>query len=256
MIQRNRVEVIPEIPTVQYASGKTVARRADSGARFQPYVGFHMQCGRDVVIDDVFGQLGVSVIEIKHQRPGAVELVRHWDLGESIEFFPVTAGPVARTMASCMHGDAYARTIEAGIGVRWGSQERSRLAIRGFLELLVRHNVVRLVQLTVRGRMTDRLLQALIDHGRVCEQADQLIQRDRHPEPVMFHEIALPLTTGDEEVWGSHATVTIVPLRSAHPDSVTANDVRARWRPAPVHEAALEAWPAILLWARSYAASG
>ena len=43
MIQRNQVQILPEIPTVQYASGKTLARRVDGGGRFQPYVGFHMQ---------------------------------------------------------------------------------------------------------------------------------------------------------------------------------------------------------------------
>jgi len=253
MIQRNQVQILPEIPTVQYASGKTLSRRVDGGGRFQSYVGFHMQCGRDATIDEIFHRIGLPMIEIKHQRPGSVETVRHWDLGESIRLFPVTAGPVARTMAGCMRGAAYQQTIEAGIGIRWGEQERSRLAIRGFLDLLAQHHLVRLIQLTVRGRMTDRLLRALIDHGRVCEQADELIHRDQHPEPVMFHELALPLVAGDEETWGAHATVAVVPFRSAHPETITASDVRGLWRSRAVHEAALTEWPNILVWARSYA---
>ncbi|WP_322488319.1 hypothetical protein [Chloroflexus sp.] len=251
MIGRNRVQAITEAITLQYANGKSLARPVGS-KRFSPYIGFHIEAGRDDELDARFRAARIEQIEIKHQRQGGAEIVRHWALGETIRFYVVTSGPVAQTVAGSLGRNATA-TAAAGIGMRWGSNDRSRMAVRGYLDLLVRMDLLRLAQLSVRSRMTDVLLAALLDHGRVCEAADALIDRTRHPELVTFHELALPLGPGDEEEWGKGETTTVVPFKSLHPVQIDRDYIERIWRPDAVHQAALRDWPGIQAWAGEYA---
>jgi hypothetical protein len=252
MIGRNQVQSVSEAPTLQYANGKTVARSTLGTGRFAPLVGFHTEAGRDVDLDDAMRAAKIPQIEIKHQRQGGAEIVRHWFLGETIRFFPVTSGPVAPTVAGSLQGRNARRTAEAGIGLRWGQGERSKLAIRGFVEPLFRAGFARPLQLSVRSRMTDVLLGALLDHGRVCAIADDLVDRTRHPEVVTFHEIGLDLGPGEEQEWGKGDTATVVPFKSLHPAAIDAEYLRGRWRPDALHAAAYRDWEGIQLWAGEY----
>lgn len=253
MIGRNRVQAVSEAATLQYANGKSVARATLGSGRFAPYVGFHVEVGKDVELDEAMRAAKVAPIEIKHQRQGGAEIVRHWGLGETIRFYPVTSGPVAPTVAGSLSGRNARLTAEAGIGMRWGQGERSKVALRGYLDTLVRVGYVRLLQLSVRSRMTDVLLGALLDHMRVCEAADSLVDRTRHPEVVTFHEVALPLGPGEEQEWGKGDTATVVPFKSAHPAEIDAEYLRGLWRPDAVHAAAYRDWESIQLWAQEYA---
>ncbi|MFQ3663670.1 MAG: hypothetical protein SNJ69_14920 [Chloroflexaceae bacterium] len=253
MIGRNRIQTSQEVVTLQYANGKSLARTSLGAGRFAPYIGFHVEAGRDADLDEAMRAARVAQIEIKHQRQGGAEIVRHWGLGDQIRFYPVTSGPVASTVAGSLSGRNRQRTAEAGIGARWGQGERSRLAIRGYLDTLVRVGSLRLLQLSVRSRMTDVLLAALIDHGRVCEAADSLVDRARHPEVVTYHEIALPLGPGEEQEWGKGETASVVPFRSMHPVTIDVEYLRGVWRPDSVHAAALRDWESIQLWAQEYA---
>lgn len=253
MIGRNRVQAVSEAATLQYANGKSVARATLGSGRFAPYVGFHVEVGKDAEMDEAMRGAKVGQIEIKHQRQGGAEIVRHWGLGERIRFYPVTSGPVAPTVAGSLGGRNARLTAEAGIGMRWGQGERSKVALRGYLDPLVRVGYVRLLQLSVRSRMTDVLLGALLDHGRICEAADSLVDRTRHPEVVTFHEVALPLGPGEEQEWGKGDTATVVPFKSLHPGEIDAEYLRGLWRPDPVHAAAYRDWESIQLWAQEYA---
>lgn len=253
MIGRNRVQSVADAATLQYANGKSVARASVGSGRFAPYVGFHVEVGKDAELDEAMRAAKVAQIEIKHQRQGGAEIVRHWGLGELIRFYPVTSGPVAATVAASLSGRNARLTAEGGIGMRWGQGERSKVALRGYLDVLVRVGYVRLLQLSVRSRMTDVLLSALLDHGRVCEAADSLVDRTRHPEVVTFHEVALPLGPGEEQEWGKGDTATVVPFKSQHPAAVDAEYLRGLWRPDPVHAAAYRDWESIQLWAQEYA---
>lgn len=255
MIGRNKVRVAQDAATLQYANGKSVARRTLGNGRFAPYVGFHIEAGRDGELDEAMREAKVALVEIKHQRPGGAEIVKHWDLGDRVRLYPVTSGPVAPTVAGSLAGGNARETAEAGIGLRWGAGERSKLAVRGYLDPLVQVGYLRLVQFSVRSRMTDELLKALVDHGRVCEAADSLIDRVRHPELVTFHEVALPLGPGDEQEWGKGDTATVVPFVSLHPQALDAEHLRGLWRPDSVHAAALREWEGIQHWAREYAAA-
>jgi hypothetical protein len=253
MIGRNRIQAVQDAATLQYANGKSMARMSIGNGRFSPLVGFHIEVGRDDELDAAMQRAQIAQIEIKHQRIGGAEIVRHWHLGEQIQLYVVTGGPVAPTIAGSLQGRNAAQTAEAGIGMRWGSNERSKMAVRGYLAPLTRVGYVRLVQLSTRSRMTDRLLSALVDHGRVCEAADSLVDRTRHPEVVNFHEIALPLGPAEEQEWGKGDTATVVPFQSIHPEQIDAEYLRRFWRPDDVHTAAQRDWAAIQAWAHEYA---
>jgi hypothetical protein len=253
MIGRNRIQAVQDAATLQYANGKSMARASVGTGRFTPYVGFHVEVGKDVELDEAMRAAKVPQIEIKHQRQGGAEIVRHWGLGESIRFYPVTSGPVAPTVAGSLSGRNGRLSAEAGLGVRWGQGERSKLAVRGYLDQLVRVGYVRLLQLSVRSRMTDVLLSALLDHGRICEAADDLVDRGKHPEVVTYHEVALPLGPGEEQEWGKGDTATVVPFKSLHPAEIDAEYLRGLWRPDAVHSAAYRDWESIQLWAQEYA---
>jgi len=255
MIGRNKVRVAQDAATLQYANGKSVARRTLGVGRFAPYVGFHIEVGRDDELDAAMREAKLTVVEIKHQRPGGAEVVKHWDLGDSVRLYVVTSGPVAPTVAGSLSGGNAHATAEAGLGLRWGNSERSKLAVRCYLHPLVQVGYLRLVQCSVRSRMTDTLLTALVDHGRICEAADTLIDRTRHPELVTFHEVALPLGPGDEQEWGKGDTATVVPFVSLHPQTIDAEYLRNHWRPDSLHAAALREWAGIQQWAREYAAA-
>jgi hypothetical protein len=250
MIGRNKVQPVFEAPTVQYANGKSVARQTLGSGRFVPLVGFHLEVGRDEDLDAALAAAKVAQIEIKHQRQGGAEIVRHWFLGESLRLFPITSGPVAPTVAASLSGRMAVATAEAGIGLRWGANERSKMAIRGYLDI---DGAKPLVQLSVRSKMTDVLLGALLDHGRVCEAADGLIDRAKHPAVVTYHEIALALGPAEEQEWGRGDTATVVPFKSLHPAEIAADYLRTVWRPDGVHSAAERAWEGVQLWASEYA---
>lgn len=253
MIGRNKVVAVQDIVTLQYANGKSLARQTPGSGRFTPFVGFHIEAGKDSDLDEAMRLAKIPQCEIKHQRQGGAEIVRHWNLGEVVRIYPVTSGPVAHTVAGSLAGRNARLTAEAGIGMRWGASERSKMAVRGYLDPLVKVGHVRLVQLSTRSRMTDVLLGALLDHGRVCEAADNLVDRTRHPEVVTYHEIALPLGPAEEEEWGKGDTATVVPFRSMHPPTIDAEYLRGVWRPDSVHAAAHRDWEGIQAWAQEYA---
>jgi hypothetical protein len=253
MIGRNKVQAVQDAATLQYANGKSVARQTLGSGRFTPLVGFHVEAFKDEELDEAMKAAKVAQIEIKHQRQGGAEIVRHWFLGESVRFYPITSGPIAPTVASSLNGRMARLTSEAGIGLRWGAGERSKMAVRGYLDVLARVGYVRLIQLSVRSRMTDVLLSALLDHGRVCEAADDLVDRSRHPAVVTYHEIALALGPADEQEWGKGDTATVVPFKSLHPAEIDAEYLRGVWRPDAVHSQAERDWEAVQVWAQDYA---
>lgn len=246
MIPRNTPQTVQDCPILQYASGHTEAR-PEGLSRFQGFVGFHLEAGKDAALDAALGAAGVVQIAIRHPRAGGTpEIKTHWSFGESIRFYPITAGPPATTISGCLRSPA---TAEAGIGLLWRDGEKSRMAVRG---LIMPGNAPLLVQLSVRSTMTGHLLTALLDHYRACEAADRLIKRDQHPDPVMFHELSLPLIAGDEIAAGRGETAQIAPLRSDHPAEITKAYITSCWRKNQVHEAAMAAWPGIVAWAAGY----
>ena len=257
--RRNTVRSISEAPVIQWANGKNEGRMAGV-ARFTGFVGWFTETGKDHDLDAWMQELNVPRCEIRHPRQGGpAQVVTHWFLGETLRFFPLTSGPVAATVGASLAARNVAATVEAGIGIRWGrgEGERSKLAVRGYLQL---EGAVygALVQLSVRSRMTDELLAALVDHVRVCELADTLIDRAKHPDVVQCYELALPLGAGAEQSWGRGETTTVFPVASQHPQAPALPYLRTLWRPDVVAERALADWAEVQSWAQefSFAAAG
>jgi hypothetical protein len=253
-IGRNRVRMVQDAMTVQWANGKNEARLTPGQGRFVSHVGFYAEVGKDHEFDSAMESAGISQMEIRHPRQGGpAQVVRHWNLGEQIRLFPITSGPVAPTVAASLSQRNVAATVEAGIGIRWGRSEgeRSKLGIRGYLQV---GSVLypRPIQISVRSRMTDELLAALIDHVRVCELADSLVDRSKHPDVVQLYELALPLGAGKEEQWGKGETTTVFPLESLHPRDVDLPYLRGLWRPEQLVELALRDWQDVQAWAQEF----
>jgi hypothetical protein len=245
-IPRNTLQTVQDVPIVQWASGHTQAR--SGSGRFAPHIGFHSEQGRDAALDAACAAAGIASIEIRHPRPGGSEIKPHWSFGEALRFHPITAGPPATTISGCLRlADA---TAAAGLGLLWQQGEKSRLAVRGLI--LVGDSPL-LVQLSVKSTMTGFLLAALLDHYRVCDTADSIIDRARHADQVALHELALPLIAGPEQAAGKgETTAQITPLISGHLSDLDRAYVSSCWRPKAVHEAALAAWAGIMVWAAGY----
>ncbi len=251
---RNTVRQIADAVSLQWANGKNEGRMTPGVGRFQPIVGWYSEVGKDAVFDGWMAALSTPQLEIRHPRSGGpAEVKRHWSFGEQLRIFPITSGPVAPTVAASLAARAHMATVEAGIGIRWGRGvgERSKLAIRGYLQV-AGAVWTRPAQISVRSRMTDELLAALVDHVRVCELADAMVDRAKHPGVVSPYELALPLGAGPEASWGKGETTTVVPLASHHPAAVERSYVRDLWRPEAVAAQVAADWPDVLAWAQDF----
>lgn len=251
---RNTVRQIADAVSLQWANGKNEGRMTPGVGRFQPIVGWYSEVGKDAVFDGWMAALSTPQLEIRHPRSGGpAEVKLHWSFGEQLRIFPITSGPVAPTVAASLAARSHMATVEAGIGIRWGRGvgERSKLAIRGYLEI-AGEVFPRPVQISVRSRMTDELLAALIDHVRVCELADAMVDRAKHPGVVSPYELALPLGAGPEASWGKGETTTVVPLASHHPPAVDLPYLREIFRSVEMAEWVVRDWPDVLAWAQEF----
>lgn len=241
-IGRNIPQTVQDCPILQYANGLTKAKLPGL-ARFQGLTGFHAERGQDEAFDSACQAANIAPIAIRHMAGNETQ---HWYFGESLRFYPVTAGPPATTVSACLKTPA---TADAGIGLAWPAGGRSRLAVRG---LVLIGSTPILLQLSVRSTMTGHLLAALLDHFRVCVLADALVDRAKHPDPVAFHELALPLVAGAEVSAGKGETAQIAPLQSDHPSDVQKAYIISCWRKDAIQAAALAAWPGIVAWSAGY----
>src|SRR5262245_56720403 len=102
MIPRNTPQTVQDVPILQWASGTTEARPI-TGDRFQGFVGFHTEKGKDAAIDAACQAAGGPQMHLRHPRPnGQPAIVTHWAFGEFIRFHPITAGPPATTISGCL----------------------------------------------------------------------------------------------------------------------------------------------------------
>lgn len=252
---RNKVALqTDDAVRIQWANGKNEIRLPGQNRFVGGTPCWYSEIGKDVDFDAACEAAGTPTLEIRHPRQGGpAQVVRHWAMGEEIRFFPVTSGPVAATVAASLSQRNHAATVEAGIGIRWGrgEGERSKLAVRGYL-CLGATVYPHLVQIGTKSRMTDELLAALVDHTRVCEVADSLIDRGKHPDVVQLYELALPLGAGKEEAWGKGETTTVYPIASLHPPAPDLPYLRSLWRSEALVAAAIEDWPGVQAWASEF----
>lgn len=252
-IQRNTPQASSsDMATLQWANGTTQGRHSPKD-RFASLVGFHMEVGKFAEADKLFVALQMQKVEIRHQRPAGqpAEVLSHWWLGSSILFHPITAGPpLTRVVQFNKKAEDVAR---AGIGFRWREGERSRVSVAGLLRLP--NDQFLLVQIVTKSTMTQFLIDALLSHVAICIRADEMVNREKHPEIVALHEIALPLGEGEETAVGKGETTNIFPIASLHPEplNVTLDYLRTGWRTETMHRYAEDAWESIVAWAHDFA---
>jgi hypothetical protein len=249
---RNIVHQVAEAPVIQYSSGHSKGRTLGTANPFLAFIGFYSEQGKDEAFDAACLAASVAQIEVRHQRQGGSEVKRHWSFGETLALYPLTSGPIAATVAASLANGNAAKTRAAGLGVRWGAEGRSKLAVRGVLA----DGYAGVVQLAVRSKMTDRLLAALVAHTRVAERADGLVDRERHPDPVGPWELLLTLGVGAEESWGKGDTASVVPLQAIIPEEIDRDYIRSSFLPrsSPTRTAMIAAWHDTVVWAEAYAA--
>jgi hypothetical protein len=222
---RNRPTATEGHPILQWHNGKTTAKAGGAQRFAEGFVGFTVEAERWGDFDAQAHELSIPRVEIRHRRPGGTEVKAHWDLGDSLRVYPLTAGPTRATMYAATRA-APSMAEQAGIVAVWDTDEQGRGYSR--LALWVLPTLASLViplplVLTVRSRMTDNLFAALLDHcTRVCEQADALLGAETMP----WH-IALPLVAGPEADFGKGDTTTVTPIASGHQPQVTTADLEA-----------------------------
>jgi len=287
----------PQPAIIQWDNGR--GRWRDVGdERWSQWPCYHVETGRNEEFDRAMYAAGVPRIEFFHPAKNGRQatITRDWMLGTFIGLYPITAGSPADKVSSITLDPAMmAAAGEAGIGLRWLDGEKSSMAVRGFLALpnladgvtidpdkpeTIRALLLTLaeerakdvpppitwtvipvpVQLGVSSNTSDVLMDALVDHRRVCEAADAF--RDNRPEEVTFHELVLPLVLGQEVEWTSRdprksgSSTTVYTFASAHPGTITKPYVRGMWRKPEIHKQAESLFPGIQLWAQRYQRNG
>ena len=287
----------PQPAIIQWDNGRGKWRDVGD-ARWSQWPNFHAETGRNEEFDRAMHAAGVPRIEFFHPAKNGRQatVTQDWVLGTFIGLHPITAGPPADKVSSITLDPAMmAAAAEAGIGLRWLDGEKSSMAVRGFLALpnladgvtidpdkpeTIRTLLLTLaeeraagqrapitwtvipvpVQLGVSSNTSDVLMDALVDHRRVCEAADAF--RDNRPEEVTFHELVLPLVLGREVEWASRdprkggSTTTVYTFASAHLGTITKPYVRGMWRKPEIHKQAESLFAGIQLWAQRYQRNG
>jgi hypothetical protein len=236
-----------DYPAIGWGNGLMRARKS-SKERFSEYVGFFVTAGEDHALDKAMEEAGYSTIEAQHPRQGAEPIIkRHWNLGETLEFLPVTMGtPATATSALLRMKD---KAAQAGIGIRWPQGERALVGIIGYIKPLAERGYMQPFKIGARSLMVDYVLKALADHTRVCQFADSIVDRQKHPDPVELHEIVWRLGPGEQTAFGKESTSLVVPIVSMHPAQPDADYIKANYltsedikRKAEVDFSAIQKW--------------
>jgi hypothetical protein len=240
-----------DYPAIGWGNGLMRARKSEK-ARFSEYVGFFVTAGEDHNLDKAMEEAGYSTIEAQHPRQGADPIVkRHWDLGENLDFLPVTMGtPATATSALLRMKD---KAAQAGVGIRWPQGERALLGIIGYIKPLAERGYMQPFKIGARSLMVDYVLKALADHTRVCQFADSIVDRSKHPDPVELYEIVWRLGPGEQTAFGKESTSLVVPIVSMHPAQPDAAYIKANYLTSEEIKAKAEAdFPAIQQWANGF----
>jgi hypothetical protein len=240
-----------DYPAIGWGNGLMRARKSEK-ARFSEYVGFFVTAGEDHNLDKAMEEAGYSTIEAQHPRQGADPIVkRHWDLGENLDFLPVTMGtPATATSALLRMKD---KAAQAGVGIRWPQGERALLGIIGYIKPLAERGYMQPFKIGARSLMVDYVLKALADHTRVCQFADSIVDRSKHPDPVELYEIVWRLGPGEQTAFGKESTSLVVPIVSMHPAQPDAEYIKTHYLTSEeIKTKAENDFPAIQQWANGF----
>jgi hypothetical protein len=240
-----------DYPSIGWGNGLMKARK-DSKARFSEYVGFFVAAGEDHNLDKAMEEIGYSTIEAQHPRQGTEPIVKkHWNLGETLDFLPITMGTPATTTNTLLRMKD--KAAQAGVGIRWPQGERALVGIIGYIKPLAEKGYMQPFKIGARSLMVDYILKALADHTRVCQFADSIVDREKHPDPVELYEIAWKLGPGEQTAFGKESTSLVVPIVSMHPAQPDAEYIKATYLTNEEIKRKAEAdFPAIQQWANGF----
>jgi hypothetical protein len=254
-----RVETVQtEFITIGWGNGLMKARELEA-KRHSDFVGFFTEVGRNHDLDEAMKQAGIKQIEAQHPRDNGSPLLKiHWNLGDTLRFYPVTQGPPATSTNLCLSQRLYQRTINAGIGLRWPEESNAQFGVIGYLEPLIQVGYIEPVKLATRSLMVDWFLRSLVDHVRVAKFADGIVDRQKHPDVVELYELAWLLGPGEQVTFGKTKTSLVTPVVSQHPRELTKDHIKSIYLRdddlgQAVREKALLDWEAIQEWARAFA---
>jgi hypothetical protein len=240
-----------DYPAIGWGNGLMKARKNEK-ARFGEYVGFFVTAGEDHALDKAMEEAGYSIIEAQHPRQGAEPIIKkHWNLGETLGFLPVTMGTPATTTSALLRMKD--KAAQAGVGIRWPQGERALVGIIGYIKPLAERGYMQPFKLGARSLMVDYALKALADHTRVCQFADSIVDRQKHPDPVELYEITWWLGPGEQTAFGKESTSLVVPIVSMHPAQPDASYIKANYLTNEDIKRKAEAdFPAIQQWANGF----
>jgi hypothetical protein len=240
-----------DYPAIGWGNGLMRARK-DTKARFSEYVGFFVAAGEDHNLDKAMEEIGYPTIEAQHPRQGAEPIIkRHWNLGETLEFLPVTMGTPATAKSALLRMKD--KAAQAGVGIRWPQGERALVGVIGYIKTLAEHGYMQPFKLGARSLMVDYILKALADHTRVCQFADSIVDRQKYPDPVELYEIVWRLGPGEQTAFGKESTSLVVPIVSMHPAQPNAEYIKATYLTNEEIKRKAEAdFPAIQQWANGF----
>lgn len=249
--QRNTPRAEVRLPLVQFANGLVKSDQAKAGRIIPGLTGFHIEAGKyGDDFDRAMLDSQVQRITISHMGGRQVQ---HWYLGDELTFWPLTAGPVSKSVAGMLRGQNYDATCNAGIGLVWpasdgkGGKGKSKMALQGFIRIgAYLHHVL----ISVHSTMTNKLTEALLQHFDVLQVADELLQRAGNP--VGFHELALMLRTAENATQAKGAdgsSTEYYGMACSHPAAPDKEYLNSIWRPKRVVELANEKWQDCVDWA-------
>lgn len=243
-------------PALQWANGITKAKR-NGDKRATGIVGWYSEAGKDNDFDAVCHAAGVERITVVHQdqSSGNNKETTDWYFGNTIVFYPLTTGPLAATVGGCLSRYAV-QTADAALAMRWPEGAKSQLSVQGYVTI---GDALVLVRVTASSTMTDKVLAAILDHVRVAEYADKIVDRTKHPDPIGLYELALTLTDGEEYAAGAKKrtsaapvlTTAVVPVVSGHPAELTPGYIKNIYN-RDIAAYATEDWDAAVAWAHEY----
>lgn len=239
-----------DVPRIMWSSGK-VAMKRQGLTRFASGVGFFTERGRDEELDAACEAAEVEQIEVRH---GGGNIVTHWYFGENLLFLPVTQGPPAEALYALTRDEKMRqKTASSGLRVYWRNGA-SNVQVRGFIDPLLRVGYDRIMQLNVKGTISDLFIKALCDHVRVCKAADSIVDRSKHPGAIELYEIALPLEPGMEQEFGKEHRLQLTPVMSGHAAEVDKSYIKKVWAASlygkvDIEASAMREWDDILEWA-------
>ena len=271
MIGRNDT-IQTEYKSVSWGNGLVKAKTATSGGDYVDFSGFFAEAGDSSEFDAAMKLAGFETMETEHPNDGGVPTYKsHWNLGRELAVLPITMGVPGATSRICLNERNRPRLGDSGIGLAWvtrqtrsGVKPQTVFSVIAYIPKLISVGYTTPIRLSAKGMMTEYLIQALADHTRLAKFADNIVDRQKHPETIGLWEIEWRVGRGEKKVpftGRNGASSLVFPVVSLHPRELTKDYVMKHYIKGDVRAAIVERleddWSAVQDWARGFnAASG